>query len=106
MNPNVFRLATHHHSQLTDWTLFHGQSSVFRLSKKKLATHVSIHPLVMSKFTWVSSFWLDARSCQTKKLPRGHLRLALLPKFHGCRTRSIRIYLTKELRGKGWDHGT
>ena len=90
MNP----FATPHHSQWTHWTLFHGQSSVFCLSKKKIG-HSRID----------TSFWLEARSCQTKKRPWGQSRFALLPKFHGCRTRSWRIYLTKELREKSRDHG-
>ena len=72
---------------------------------EKLATQALIHPFIMSNFTWVCFFWLEARSCQTKKLPRGRSRFALLPKFHGCRTRSGRIYLTKELREKSRDHG-
>ena len=67
--------------------------------KNELATNISIIPIVMN------SFLLEARSCQTKKLPWGRSRFALLPKFHGCRTRSKRINLTKELRGKSWDHG-
>ena len=62
MNHIVIRLATHHHSQWTDWTLFHGRSSVFRLSMRKIG-----HSIIDTPFYWVfllarSSFLPDQKT--------------------------------------------
>ena len=65
----------------------------------------NICPTVTSSFCWACSFLLETRSCQTKKLPWGQSRYALLPKFHGCRARLWRSYLTKDLREKSRDYG-